>query len=349
MPFVINGTPCIQLLVYFLILLSGFLKSGIVMKKVVAGIDIGGTFTKFGILDREGKVYAADSISTDTHKDIAPYLDELSGSIRKLMAGSGDKLELLGLGVGAPNANYYSGAIEFAPNLNWTGVVPLASLLGSRFNLPVAITNDANAAAMGEMIYGGAKNMKDFIVITLGTGLGSGIVLGGNVVYGHDGFAGELGHVNVREDGRQCGCGRKGCLETYVSATGIKRTVYELLARRNDESELRKIPFDKLTAKNISRAAERGDRIAIKAFEMTGRILGKSLADVVALFSPQAIFLLGGLANAGDLIFKPAKEHMEKNLLPIFRNKVEILPSGLAENNAAVMGAAGLIWKEIMD
>jgi glucokinase len=319
------------------------------MKNVVAGVDVGGTFTKFGLVDRKGKVYGSGSISTDTHKDVELYLDELCAAIRKLVAKSEWKIELRGIGVGAPNANYYSGAIEFAPNLKWRGVIPLASMIGSRIGVPVAITNDANAAALGEMMYGGAKNMKNFIVITLGTGLGSGIVVNGGVVYGHDGFAGELGHVNVIEDGRHCGCGRKGCLETYVSATGIKRTVYELLARRNDESELRKIPFEKLTAKNISEAADRGDLIAAKAFEMTGRILGKSLADVVALFSPEAIFLLGGLAMAGDYIFKPTKVYMEKNLLTIFRDKVSILPSELVKDNAAVLGAAGLIWKEISD
>lgn len=319
------------------------------MIEVVAGIDVGGTFTKFGIVDREGKVYADGSIATDTHKDIEKYLDELSDAINQRFDATSDKLELKGVGVGAPNGNYYSGAIEFAPNLNWRGVVPLASLVGSRFGVPVAITNDANAAALGEMMYGGARNMKNFIVITLGTGLGSGIVVNGSVVYGQDGFAGELGHVNVREDGRYCGCGRKGCLETYVSASGIKRTVYELLARRNEESELRKIPFEKLTAEVISREADKGDTIALKAFEYTGKILGKSLADVVALFSPEAIFLLGGLAKAGDHIFKPAKSYMEKNLLDIFKNKVEILPSELVNQNAAVLGAAGLIWKELLD
>jgi len=319
------------------------------MKNVVAGIDIGGTNTKFGIVDQKGKVYADGSISSDTHKDINLYLDELAASVRKLLEDSGKDTKLEGIGVGAPNANYYSGAIEFAPNLRWRGMIPLASLIQSRFDVPVAITNDANAAAMGEMMYGGAKSMKNFIVITLGTGLGSGIVVNGGVVYGHDGFAGELGHVNVFEDGRHCGCGRKGCLETYVSATGIKRTVYELLARRIEESELRSIPFDELSAKNISEAADRGDQIALKAFEVTGKILGKSLADVVALFSPEAIFLFGGLAMAGDHIFKPARAFMEKNLLSIFQEKVKILPSELIKQNAAVLGAAGLIWKEILD
>lgn len=319
------------------------------MTEVVAGIDIGGTFTKFGIVDRQGKIHDGGSISTDRHPDIKSFMEELSGSVRRLFDGRQEKLVLKGIGVGTPNGNYYTGNIESAPNLPWKGEIPLGNLLHSRFKVPVVVTNDANAAALGEMLYGDAIAMRDFVVITLGTGLGSGIVVNGQVVYGHDGFAGELGHVNVQPDGRHCGCGRKGCLETYVSATGIKRTVYELLARRNEESELRKIPFGELTAKNITVEAEKGDKIALKAFEMTGKILGKSLADVVALFSPEAIFLLGGLANAGDFIFEPAKVHMEKNLLPVFRNKVKILPSGLGGRNPAVLGAAGLIWKELLD
>lgn len=317
------------------------------MTEVVAGIDIGGTFTKFGLVDRGGKIFDQDSIPTDSFPDLNQYLDELSESIRKLAEKPGAELEIKGLGIGAPNGNIYSGAIEFAPNLNWSGVLPIAELLGSRFDLPVSITNDANAAALGEMIYGGARQMRDFMVITLGTGLGSGIVIDGKVVYGHDGFAGELGHITVKEDGRHCGCGRKGCLETYVSATGIKRTVYELLARRNDDSELRNIPFEELTSKSITKAAHKGDTIALKAFEVTGKILGKSLADAVAMFSPEAIFLLGGLSKAGDFIFRPAKEFMEKNLMSIFRGKVKVLPSGLGKKNAAVLGAAGLIWNEL--
>lgn len=319
------------------------------MNKVVAGIDIGGTFTKMGVVDKSGKVYAERSIPSDTHPDINLFLNDLEKSVRDLLKKSGEDVELQSIGIGAPNANYYTGAIEFAPNLNWRGVIPLADMMKKRFSVPVAITNDANAAAIGEMVYGGAVTMKDFIVITLGTGLGSGIVVNGNLVYGHDGFAGELGHVNVVENGRHCGCGRKGCLETYVSATGIKRTVYEQLARRSDESELRGIPFDELTAKKISKEADRGDPVAIKSFDQTGKILGKALADVVALFSPEAIFLLGGLAKAGDHIFKPAKDYMEKNLLTIFKEKVNILPSSLKKGNAAVLGAAGLAWKEIMD
>ncbi len=318
------------------------------MKKVVAGIDIGGTFTKFGIVDQDGKVYAESSISTAKHQDIDTYLDQLARAIRKLLKEEEGRMELAGIGIGAPNGNYYRGIIEYAPNLNWKGMIPLVELFKSYFDIPIVLTNDANAAALGEMMYGGARNMTDFIVITLGTGLGSGIVVNGRVVYGHDGFAGEMGHITVIENGRQCGCGRKGCLETYVSATGIVRTVFELLALRNDESLLRKISFDKLSARDISAAANKADRIAMKAFEMTGRILGRSLADVVALFSPEAIFLFGGLANAGDHIFKPAKTYMEKHLLNIFRDKVKILPSGLTETNAAVLGSAGLIWKEIL-
>ena len=227
-------------------------------------------------------------------------------------------------------------------------MIPFVEMFKAHFDIPIVLTNDANAAALGEMMYGGARNMTDFIVITLGTGLGSGIVVNGKVVYGHDGFAGEMGHVNVVENGRQCGCGKLGCLEAYVSATGIVRTVYELLAIHTDDSQLRKIPFEELTAKDISDAASQADPIAMKAFEKTGKTLGRTLADVVALFSPEAIFLFGGLSNAGSHIFKPVKAYMEKNLLSIYRDKVKILPSGLTETNAAVLGSAGLIWKEIL-
>ena len=318
------------------------------MNKVVAGIDIGGTYTKLGIVDQEGNVYAETSISTDTHKEIDTYLEHLARAVRELLIEQEGKLELTGIGIGAPNGNYYRGVIEYAPNLNWRGMIPFVELFKPHFDIPIVLTNDANAAALGEMMYGGARNMTDFIVITLGTGLGSGIVVNGKVVYGHDGFAGEMGHVTVVENGRQCGCGRKGCLEAYVSATGIVRTVYELLALRTDDSQLRKIPFEKLSAKDISDAANQADPIALKAFDVTGKTLGRTLADVVALFSPEAIFLFGGLSNAGDHIFKPVKAYMEENLLSIYRDKVKILPSGLTETNAAVLGSAGLIWKEIL-
>jgi glucokinase len=301
-----------------------------------------------GIVDQEGNVYAETSISTDTHEKIDTYLEHLAIAVRKLLQEQEGKLDLAGIGIGAPNGNYYRGVIEYAPNLNWKGMIPFVELFKAHFDIPIVLTNDANAAALGEMMYGGARNMTDFIVITLGTGLGSGIVVNGKVVYGHDGFAGEMGHVNVVENGRQCGCGRKGCLEAYVSATGIVRTVYELMAFYTDDSQLRKIPFEDLSARDISDAANQADQIALKAFDATGKILGKTLADVVALFSPEAIFLFGGLSNAGDHIFKPVKSYMEENLLSIYRDKVKILPSGLTETNAAVLGSAGLIWKEIL-
>ncbi len=319
------------------------------MKKVVAGIDIGATFTKLGIVDKEGKVYGETSISTVSHKDLDGYLEELARAVRKLLKEQDGLLELAGIGIGAPNGNYYRGVIEYAPNLNWKGMIPFVEMFKPHFDIPIVLTNDANAAALGEMMYGGARNMTDFIVITLGTGLGSGIVVNGKVVYGHDGLAGEMGHINVVENGRQCGCGRKGCLEAYVSATGIVRTVYELLAMCTDDSKLRNIPFEKLTAKDISEAANQADPIAMKAFDVTGKTLGMTLADIVALFSPEAIFLFGGLTNAGDHIFKPVKAYMEKNLLKIYQDKVKILPSGLTETNAAVLGSAGLIWKEILE
>lgn len=317
-------------------------------KEVVIGIDIGGTYTKYGIIDRQGNCYLEDSVETTGHADINSFLDTLFNRINKAVESSGIDFKILGIGVGAPSSNYYTGCIENASNLAWKGVIPVASLIKKYFDVPVAVTNDANAAALGEMIYGGAGTMKNFIVITLGTGLGSGIVVNGNVVYGHDGFAGEMGHIVSVDNGRQCACGKRGCLETYVSAPGIKRTVFELLAEYNYDSELRKISFENLTSKMIYEAATKGDKIALEAFEITGRILGKSLANAVAFSSPEAIFLFGGLAAAGDYIFSPVREHMEKNLLELFQNKVKLLPSGLQDKNAAVLGAAGLIWKELL-
>jgi glucokinase len=317
-------------------------------REVVIGIDIGATYTKYGIVDRKGDCFLDGSVNTYGHPDVNSFLDDLFDTIKKTIESSRAELNIMGIGVGAPNGNYYSGAVEYAPNLNWKGVIPLASLIKRYFDIPVAVTNDANAAALGEMMYGGAGNMKDFIVITLGTGLGSGIVVNGNVVYGHDGFAGELGHIVAVDNGRQCACGKRGCLETYASATGIKRTVFELLADFTDNSDLRKISFDDLTSKMIYEAALKNDRIALKAFEITGEILGKNLANAIAFSSPEAIFLFGGLAAAGDFIFSPTREHMEKNLLKIFQNKVKLLPSGLQDKNAAVLGAAGLIWKELL-
>jgi glucokinase len=317
-------------------------------REVVIGIDIGGTYTKYGFVERKGDCILDGTVNTYEYADVNSFLDNLFKTINKSIESSLTELKIMGIGVGAPNGNYYSGTIEYAPNLNWRGSVPLVKLIKKYHNIPVVLSNDANAAALGEMMYGGAENMKDFIVITLGTGLGSGIVINGNLVYGYDGCAGELGHIVAVDNGRQCVCGKRGCLETYASATGIKRTVFELLAEYTEDSDLRKIAFEDLTGKMITEAAEKGDNIALKAFKITGEILGRNLANAVAFSRPEAIFLFGGLAAAGDFIFSPTKEHMEKNLLKIFQNKVKLLPSGLQNKNAAVLGAAGLIWKELL-
>ena len=295
------------------------------MKDTVVGIDIGGTFTKFGVIDRVGNVLIEGSVPTDQTDDINVYLTGLSDAIDKTLKELGDSIAVKGIGIGAPNGNYKSGGIEFAPNLKWAHgkVVRLVDLLQKRYPMPIAVTNDANAAAIGEMIYGGAQGIKDFILITLGTGLGSGIVVNGELVYGNDGFAGEVGHVRVKDNGRLCGCGRRGCLEAYVSAPGIKRTVFELLAEYNGKSELSKYSFDQLTSEMIYQAATRGDDIALKAFEITGEILGVSLADAVAHTSPEKIFLFGGLAKSGDYILKPTRESFEKNLLKIYQRSEE--------------------------
>lgn len=318
------------------------------MTDVVIGIDIGGTFTKFGIVDKDGNCLVENFTSTDKFIDFEVYLEHLHTEIEELINGLQVEISIKGIGVGAPNGNYYHGTIEHAPNLNWKGIVPFVEKFSEFFpGLSIVLTNDANAAAIGEMIYGGAVNMKDFIVITLGTGLGSGIVVDGKVVYGHGGFAGELGHMNVKHRGRHCGCGKSGCLETYVSATGIKRTVFKLLAERVDQSELRSLSFEEITAKMISEAAKKGDKIALEAFEITGRILGVKLADAVTCTSPEAIFLFGGLSKAGELIFKPTRKYMEENLFPIYKGKVKLLPSLLQDTNTAVLGASALIWNEL--
>ncbi len=317
------------------------------MKEVVIGIDIGGTYTKFGYVDREGNNLSSGRISTDKYNDLDDYMDHLHKELEKSGKEISEEIKLVGIGIGAPNGNYYKGTIEYAPNLKWKGIVNLTDQFKKYYDVPVRLTNDANAAALGEMIYGGAKDMKDFIVITLGTGLGSGIVVNGNVVHGNDGFAGELGHINVKPNGRRCGCGRRGCLETYVSATGIKRTVFKLFAATMEDSELRNYSYNDLTAEMITKAAEKGDKLALEAFDATGKILGLKLADAVAHTSPEAIFLFGGLSKAGDFIFKPVKQYMEENLLEIYKNKVKILPSGLMDKNAAVLGAGALIWKEL--
>jgi glucokinase len=318
------------------------------MKEAVIGIDIGGTYTKYGIIDRQGKCLADSFTSTEAYQEFDEYLKHLKHEITNTLKEIPGEIELKGIGIGAPNGNYYKGTIEYPPNLRWKGIVQVVKKMRPYYpGIPIVLTNDANAAAIGEMVYGGARKMKDFIVITLGTGLGSGIVVNGQLVYGHDGFAGELGHVNVKLRGRDCGCGRKGCLETYVSATGIKRTVFRLMAEWTCESELRGISFNDLTAKMITDAARKDDPIALEAFGYTGRILGAKLADTIAHTSPEAIFLLGGLANAKELILEPTIRSLEENLLPIYRNKVKVLLSALSDVNAGVMGASALVWNEL--
>ncbi len=317
------------------------------MKEVSIGIDIGGTFTKYGIVDKEGNCLADGTISTTENKDLNKFLTNLKNAIDKATSGIFEEITVKGIGIGAPNGNYYNGTIEYAPNLRWQGIIPFIELFQQHYSLPMFLTNDANAAAIGEMVYGGARNMDNFIIITLGTGLGSGLVVNGDLVYGHDGFAGEIGHVTAVRNGRMCVTGRRGSLETYASASGIKRTVFQLLADSIEESELRDVTFNQLTAKMVSDAAKKGDKIAREAFELTGMHLGQALADTITHTSPEAIFLFGGLANAGKLLFEPTKNHMELNLLKIYRDKVKLLPSKLIETNAAVMGASALVWKEL--
>jgi glucokinase len=316
-------------------------------KQVVTGVDIGGTFTKFGVVDREGNILAEGSISTDIYDKVEDFQSHLFNAIEKIITPIKGEIELRGIGFGAPNGNFYNGTIEYAANLKWKGIVEFIALFKKYFNVPMVLTNDANAAAIGEGLYGGAKGMKDYLVVTLGTGLGSGFVANGNLIYGYNGFAGELGHIQAVANGRVCGCGKLGCLETYASATGIKRTVFELLCNLNTESELRKINFNDLTSEKIYEAALRNDVVALKAFEYTGNILGAKLADAIAITTPEAVFLFGGLAKAGELLFRPVRESLEKNSMEVFKNKIKILPSGLQDKNIAVLGASALIWKEI--
>lgn len=314
------------------------------MKEITIGIDIGGTNTKFGIVDRSGNVLFQDRIKTQEHEEVSDLVNDLAKAIKESIANLGTDYSLMGIGVGAANGNYYKGTIEHATNLKWKGIIPLADMLSKPFGVPTLVTNDANAAAVGEMVYGAARNMKDFVVITLGTGLGSGFVCNGQLINGKHGIAGELGHTTVNYAGRYCNCGKRGCLETYVSATGIKRSVYKLLADHLEPSELRGISFDNLNTKMITEAAVRGDIVAREAFEYTGRILGTKLAETVVHTDPEAIFLFGGLSLAGDLIFKPTIKHMEANLMPVFRGKVKILPSGLQNQAAPILGASSLVW-----
>ncbi|MDR2791173.1 MAG: ROK family protein [Tannerellaceae bacterium] len=317
------------------------------MQNYVLGIDVGGTNTVFGLVDARGDILSSGSIKTGKHADITPYIDELAAALKPLIKQAGCPSAIRGIGVGAPNANYFSGCIECAANLPWKSVVPLAELIREATGgIPVALTNDANAAAIGEMTYGAAKGLKDFIMITLGTGVGSGIVVGGQLIYGHDGFAGELGHVIVRrENGRPCGCGRCGCLETYTSATGVARTAREYLLNRPDPSPLRALDPAAITSKDVYEAAVAGDPLAREIFRFTGKVLGEAFADFIAFSSPEAIVLFGGLTKAGDLIMEPIREAMEQNVLKVFAGKTRLLFSQLKESDAAVLGASALGWE----
>ena len=316
------------------------------MENVVAGVDIGGTNTVFGVVNKAGKVLAEGHLKTTDYPAIEGFVKALGSGIRKLLEGKKD-LKLTGIGIGAPDANYHRGTIEHAPNLAWKGIVPLGDLVKKDLNVPVAVTNDANAAAMGEMVFGGAKNMKDFIVLTLGTGLGSGIVIDGKMVYGHTGFAGEVGHMTVVPGGRVCGCGRKGCLEAYASATGLVRTVSELISEMREESTLRDIPPSQLSSKQIAEAASKGDPVATRAMEETAEKLGYGIVNSIVFSSPEAIFLFGGLAQAGEMLFAPVRKYVEKHNYVLFKDTVKILPSGIPESNGAVLGAAALILNEL--
>jgi glucokinase len=313
------------------------------MKEVVAGIDIGGTNTVSGLVDRSGNVLAVDELITTDYPEVNDFISALAGSVSRMLAKD-KNLKLLGIGIGAPNANYYKGTIELAPNLAWKGIIPFASLLKGKVDVPVVMTNDANAAAMGEMIFGAAKGMKDFIVLTLGTGLGSGIVINGELVYGHSGFAGELGHSIVVPGGRLCGCGQRGCLETYASATGLVKTVLYLLSDWREESILKEIAPSDLTSKKIAEAAAASDKLAIEAMDLTAEKLASGIVNAVVFSSPEVIFLFGGLAKAGEMLFEPVRKYVDMKIMPIFRGTVKILPSGIPENNAAVLGSAALIW-----
>ncbi len=311
------------------------------------GIDIGGTTTKFGIVNHRGDISNVGDIVTSKHTDINLFVDELYQEMVPAIKAVGGIDVIKGIGLGAPNGNYYSGTIEYAPNLQWRGIIPIAKMITNKFNKPCTLTNDANAAAIGELMYGAARGMRDFIMITLGTGVGSGIVANGQLIYGHDGFAGELGHTIIRPGGRlHWGTGMKGSLETYASATGISITAKEILDERvNEKSLLRDIPHEEITSKKVCEAALNGDGIANEVFQITGQILGEALANFVMFSSPEAIILFGGVIKAGKLLLDPTRESMEKNLLPIFQNKVKLLFSELKESDAAILGASALVWE----
>jgi glucokinase len=307
------------------------------VKQVIAAVDIGGTNVVYGVVSSEGEILAKSVVPTIDCLEPSVMVQKVTEGLRHQLSFFDGKNELLGIGIGAPNGNFYSGCIEFAPNLKWKGLIPLAAMFEKEMGVKAVLTNDANAATMGEMIFGDAKGMNDFIFITLGTGLGSGIVANGKLIYGHDGLAGELGHVIVVPDGRSCGCGRKGCLETYCSATGLRRTYAEMTSTE--------FTAQTLSSKEIVERAIQENPIACNALDYTAKILGTALANSIAYTSPKTIFLFGGLANAGDLLLIPTRRYMEESLLNIYKNKVELRLSGLPEDDAALLGAASLIME----
>ncbi|GAC1381273.1 MAG: ROK family protein [Ginsengibacter sp.] len=315
-----------------------------ISNELAIGIDIGGTNTKYGIVNHRGEILQKGDIKTDGYPNIEDYIEALYKTLTPVI-NTFDKHNIIGIGIGAPNGNYYNGTIEYAPNLKWKGVIPIAKMISEKFGIPAALTNDANAAAVGEMTYGAARGMKDFIMITLGTGVGSGIVANGHLILGHDGFAGELGHTIVVPGGRlHEGTGMLGSLEVYASATGVAKTAVELL-EKDKNSLLKNYPKNKIDSKVVYECAMKGDEVAKKVYKITGKILGEALANFVMFSSPEAIILFGGLTKAGDLIMKPTKKHMEKNLLPIFQNKVKLIFSELLESDAAILGASALAWE----
>ncbi len=317
------------------------------VKPYVIGLDLGGTNSVFGIVDSRGEIKATTSIKTQGYLTVQEYVNASCEALQVIIDQMGGIANIKAMGIGAPNGNYYNGTIEFAPNLEWAhnGIVPLAKLFSDKLGIPVALTNDANAAAIGEMTYGVARGMKNFIMITLGTGVGSGIVVNGQLLYGHDGFAGELGHtIQVRDNGRICGCGRHGCLEAYCSATGVARSAREILSTTKKHSSLREINPEELTSLDVSLAAEKGDKVALDIYEFTGEMLGKACADFAAFSSPEAFIFFGGLAKAGDLIMNPIKKAYDENILKIFKGKAKFLISSLDGSSAAVLGASAIGW-----
>ncbi len=315
-------------------------------KKYAVGIDIGGTTAKFGIVDRHGNIIEQDRVPTNAHEVVEDFIEDMYAKLFPMIEKAGGIDNFVGIGMGAPNGNFYTGTIEYAPNLKWKGIIPIANLIEKKFGLVTKLTNDANAAAVGEMMYGCTKNIKHFITITLGTGVGSGIVIDGKIVLGHDGFAGELGHTIIRPGGRMHkATGMRGSLESYASATGVRETAIEMLTEfPEQESLLRDYPLNKITSETVYDCAMQGDTIANRIFEFTGQILGESLANFIMFSSPEAIILFGGLTKAGNLLLNPTRKHMEANLLPIFQNKVKLLFSELKEADAAILGASALVW-----